>query len=100
MPSNRAILADIHELNLDPTKAHTKTGGHGRLVSHHKPVHPGTLEPQVVAVNVEPQPIDTENQEAQVEVEEPVKNALVEIETTNLPKKKKKFEKKETTSEV
>ena len=97
MPSNRAILADITELGLDPAKAHTKMSSTGHLSRPNSEHSSSGVTVQSVE-HIEQN--ESEIQAPESPVTEDIKNALVEIETTNLPKKKKKFEKKETSSDI
>ncbi len=96
MPSNRAILADLTEMGLDPTIPYTSTSSSGRL----RPQVEKTHEPELKTVEVknETKEETADKTEHTVSVEENkndetvhqvVRPALVELPSTKKEKKKK-----------
>lgn len=96
MPSPRAVLTDIEDLNLDPTKSYTTVSSTGRLK------HVKTLEAEVsnleielaVTTKVEPESTVVE----QVAVIEEVKEIVVVDVPQELEEKPEVLEKKEKKS--
>ena len=83
MPSNRAILRDIHDLSLDPKKNHRKVDTEGRLKK--QPTSQSNNLENVAADNKEStnENVETLSQHEK-EVENHTKNALVELQAKNI----------------
>jgi len=93
MPSNKAILRDIHDLNLDPNKAHSSIRSSGRLRRQEKTSLSPTVQSVVESDNEqERQPDKREDEgvnEAVTHVETLSKvESLVEVEQTSSLQKK------------
>lgn len=88
MPSNKAILADIYDLGLDPKIAHTVTGKDGHLVSQ-----------KHVAIEKQKQP-DNKVVDKVVPIKEDITKPVVEELKKPVKTKKEKPAETITTQEV
>lgn len=100
MPSPRAVLCDIHDLKLDPTKAHRGVKASGRLAALGSAA---AAEPEVPKPEKPPKPalveLPTKNDELEVSQAEIVTELAVDAEPTakkpSRPGKKKEEKKSE-----
>lgn len=98
MPSPKSVIRDIHDLKLDPKKAHTSTDKSGRLVTKDIKTHleqkqdVKNLKSALVAIKVDKE----ETLEDQTETENTTTDTTLENNqiTNNLSLDEQKFEKR------
>lgn len=102
MPSPRAVLADIHDLNLDPGVAHTgiKASGHLRTSAVVEPVAELKVAESKAVLKPEPVSLPEPVKDVEVEATPDAPTELPATETAEVPKKKgSPFKKKDKPEE-
>jgi hypothetical protein len=102
MPSQRAILANIHDLNLDPKKPHTKLSKKGSLALEIEKNNLQVQEQTVLASKIEEEETLELTQEQQQDLLESVEQQAIALSVAQPAEKKNKkgFQKKSNKDKV